>query len=110
MTKEQKLQKRYSSEKRFKRYGIISICLALLFVALLVTKVLSEGSSAFVKSTIQIELNFDQKILNIPEKPTEEDFEAIDFYSFTIEQILKTYPTTSKEEEKQLIQLFTADF
>jgi Domain of unknown function (DUF3333). len=62
MTKEQRLQKRYSAEKRFKWYGIISICMALLFVALLVTKVLSEGTSAFVKSTIEIKLNFDQTL------------------------------------------------
>ena len=54
MTKEQRLQKRYSAEKRFKWYGIISICMALLFVALLVTKVLSEGTSAFVNRRLKL--------------------------------------------------------
>ena len=110
MTKEQRLQKRYSAEKRFKWYGIISICMALLFVALLVTKVLSEGTSAFVKSTIEIKLNFDQTALNLPEKPITKDLNAIDFYSFAIDQILKTYPTSNRDEEKELIKLFTTDF
>lgn len=110
MTKEQRLKKRYSSEKRFKRYGIISICMALLFVGLLIVKVLSEGSSAFVKTTIQLELNFDSKLLNVSEKPTKEELENIDFYSFALQHILKSYPTNNRDEEKLLIKLFTSDF
>ena len=110
MTKEQRLKKRYATETRFKRYGIISICAALLFVGLLIFKVLSEGSSAFVKTSIQLELNFDHKLLNISEKPTKEEIADIDFYDFTLQHILKVYPTSNREEEKQLIKLFTSDF
>jgi len=110
MTKEQRLKKRYAAETRFKRYGIISICAALLFVGLLIFKVLSEGSSAFVKTSIQLELNFDHKLLNISEKPTKEEIADIDFYDFTLQHILKVYPTSNREEEKQLIKLFTSDF
>jgi phosphate transport system permease protein len=110
MTKEQRLQKRYASEKRFKSYGIISICLALTFVGLLVFKVLSEGTSAFVKTSIQLELNFDHKLLNISKQPTKEEIEDIDFYDFTLQHILKVFPTSNRDEEKQLIKLFTSDF
>ena len=110
MTKEQRLRKRYAAETRFKRYGIISICAALLFVGLLIFKVLSEGSSAFVKTSIQLELNFDHKLLNITEKPTKEEIADIDFYDFTLKHILKVYPTKNRDEEKQLIKLFTSDF
>ena len=110
MTKEQRLKKRYAAETRFKRYGIISICAALLFVGLLIFKVLSEGSSAFVKTSIQLELNFDHKLLNISEKPTKEEIADIDFYDFTLQHILKVYPTSNRDEEKQLIKLFTSDF
>ncbi len=110
MTKEQRLRKRYAAETRFKRYGIISICAALLFVGLLIFKVLSEGSSAFVKTSIQLELNFDHKLLNITEKPTKEEIADIDFYDFALQHILKVYPTKNRDEEKQLIKLFTSDF
>jgi len=110
MTKEQRLQKRYASEKRFKSYGIISICLALTFVGLLVFKVLSEGTSAFVKTSIQLELNFDHKLLNTSKQPTQEEIEDIDFYDFTLQHILKVFPTSNRDEEKQLIKLFTSDF
>ena len=110
MTKEQRLKKRYSAEKRFKQYGIVSICMALLFVGLLVFKVLSEGSSAFVKTTIQLKLNFDTKLLNISNQPTKEEIADIDFYDFTLKHILKVYPTNNRDEEKLLIKLFTSDF
>ena len=110
MTKEQRLQKRYASEKRFKSYGIISICLALTFVGLLVFKVLSEGTSAFVKTSIQLELNFDHKLLNTSKQPTQEEIKDIDFYDFTLQHILKVFPTSNRDEEKQLIKLFTSDF
>ena len=110
MTKEQRLRKRYAAETRFKRYGIISICAALLFVGLLIFKVLSEGSSAFVKTSIQLELNFDHKLLNISEKPSKEEVADIDFYDFTLQHILKVYPIKNRDEEKQLIKLFTSDF
>lgn len=109
MTKEQRLRKRYAAETRFKRYGIISICAALLFVGLLIFKVLSEGSSAFVKTGIQLELNFDHKLLNISQKPSKEEIADIDFYDFTLKHILKVYPTKNRDEEKQLIKLFTSD-
>ena len=110
MTKEQRLKKRYSAEKRFKAYGIISVCAALLFVGILVFKVFSEGSGAFVKTAIQLELDLSKEKLNLPEKPTKEDFENIDFYDFAQQHILKIYPSISTKEKKELLTLFSSDF
>ena len=110
MTKEQRLKKRYSAEKRFKAYGIISVCAALLFVGILVFKVFSEGSGAFVKTAIQLELDLSKEKLNLPEKPTKEDFENIDFYDFVQQHILKIYPAITTKEKKELLTLFSSDF
>ena len=110
MTKEERLKKRYSAEKRFKAYGIISVCAALLFVGILVFKVFSEGSGAFVKTAIQLELDLSKEKLNLPEKPTKEDFENIDFYDFAQQHILKIYPAITTKEKKELLTLFSSDF
>ena len=110
MTKEQRLKKRYSAEKRFKAYGIISVCAALLFVGILVFKVFSEGSGPFVKTAMQLELDLSQEKLNLPEKPTKEDFENIDFYDFAQQHILKIYPAITTKEKKELLTLFSSDF
>jgi len=110
MTKEQRLKKRYSAEKRFKAYGIISVCAALLFVGILVFKVFSEGSGAFVKTAIQLELDLSKEKLNLPEKPSKEDFENIDFYDFAQQHILKIYPAITTKKKKELLTLFSSDF
>ena len=52
MTKEERLKKRHSAEKRFRFYGLASIFVALLFVLILVQNIFSKGSSAFKKTVI----------------------------------------------------------
>ena len=42
MTKEERLKKRHSAEKRFRFYGLASIFLALLFVLILVHNIFSK--------------------------------------------------------------------
>ena len=59
MTKEERLKKRHRSEKRFKLYGVASIFVALLFVLILVQNIFSKGSSAFMKTAINVEVFFD---------------------------------------------------
>ena len=44
MTKEERLKKRHSAEKRFRFYGLASIFVALLFVLILVQNIFSKGS------------------------------------------------------------------
>ena len=56
MTKEERLKKRHSAEKRFRFYGLASIFLALLFVLILVHNIFSKGSSAFMKTAINLSL------------------------------------------------------
>ena len=63
MTKEQRLKKRHNAEKRFRFYGLASIFFALLFVLILVHNIFSKGSSAFMKTAINVEVFFDQELL-----------------------------------------------
>ena len=59
MNKEQRLKKRHNAEKRFKLYGLTSILLAIFFVIFLLNAIFSKGSGAFLKTTIDVEVNFD---------------------------------------------------
>ena len=65
MTKEQRLKIRHSSEKRFRFYGLASIFVALLFVLILVNNIFSKGSSAFMKTAINVEVFFDPELLEL---------------------------------------------
>ena len=109
MTKEQRLKKRHSSEKRFRFYGLASIFVALLFVLILVNNIFSKGSSAFMKTAINAEVFFDPELLELKNGANEEEILEADFYDVTIETLLKVYPANTLDEENALIDLFTTD-
>ncbi|MDA8791492.1 phosphate ABC transporter permease PstA [Candidatus Pelagibacter sp.] len=109
MTKEQRLKKRHSAEKRFRFYGLASIFIALLFVVILVHNIFSKGSSAFMKTAINVDVFFDQELLGIPNNPSKEQISDADLYDVAIESILKVYPASGLDQENALIDLFTID-
>ena len=73
MTKEQRLKKRHNAEKRFRLYGLASIFFALLFVLILVHNIFSKGSSAFMKTAINVEVFFDKDLLELEPGATEDE-------------------------------------
>ena len=109
MTKEERLKKRHRAEKRFRFYGLSSIIVALLFVIILVNNIFSKGSSAFMKTVINVEVFFDPELIEIKNGATEDEILSADFFDITIETLLKSYPTKNIDEEDGLIDLFTTD-
>ena len=109
MTKEERLKKRHRSEKRFKLYGVASIFVALLFVLILVQNIFSKGSSAFMKTAINVEVFFDPELLELQNGASSDDILQADFFDITIETLLKAYPAKNLDEENELIDLFSTD-
>ena len=100
MNKEQRLKKRHNAEKRFKLYGLTSILLAIFFVIFLLNAIFSKGSGAFLKTTIDVEVNFDADTLELSESPPLEDLENTDYYELAIDSILKVKKVNGLTEEK----------
>ena len=109
MTKEERLKKRHSAEKRFRFYGIASIFVALLFVLILVQNIFSKGSSAFMKTAINVEVFFDPELIDVQNGASINEIMQSDFFDITIETLLKTYPVNDFDQENELIDLFTTD-
>ena len=109
MTKEERLKKRHRAEKRFRFYGLTSIFLALLFVVTLVQNIFSIGSSAFKKTVITTEVFFDQELLEIQNGSSKEEIMEADFYDIMIENLIKAYPAKDRDEEDELLKLFSGD-
>ena len=109
MTKEERLKKRHSAEKRFRFYGIASIFVALLFVLILVHNIFSKGSSAFMKTAINVEVFFDPELIDVQNGASIDEIMQSDFFEITIETLLKTYPVNDFDQENELIDLFTTD-
>ena len=110
MNKEQRLKKRHNAEKRFRFYGLASILLAIFFVFFLLNAIFSKGSGAFLKTTIDVEVNFDADTLELGESAPLEDLENTDYYELAIDSILKVKKVNGLAEEKLLINLFSPDY
>ncbi|MCW5720148.1 MAG: phosphate ABC transporter permease PstA [Devosia sp.] len=63
------LARRHLNERLFRTFGIVAICLALGFVALLFTDVLRKGIPAFTQSNLHLEVTFDPELLKIDAAP-----------------------------------------
>ena len=109
MTKEERLKKRHSAEKRFRFYGLASIFVALFFVLILVQNIFSKGSSAFKKTVIKTEVFYNQELLELKNGASEKDIINADFYEVMIESLIKSFPAKNIDEENELIRLFSAD-
>jgi phosphate transport system permease protein len=61
---EKRLKARYRAEKRFRAYGLFSIGIALFFLAVLLTSIVSRGWSAFTMAYIQLPVTFDAETID----------------------------------------------
>jgi len=109
MNKDQLLKKRYRAEKRFKFYGFVSITLAILFVIFLVNVIFSKGSTAFQRTTIAVEVNFNTEELELSSNASIEEIKDADFYDLSINSLLKLYKTEGAKQEKELLRVFSPD-
>ena len=86
------LAKRHAQEKRFKIYCISAVAASLLFLVMLFGSIVSQGTSAFVQTQLQIPLTFS-------ETPNEDS---------NFEKIIKTslkarFPDVKKRKEKFML-------
>ena len=58
------LAKRYQRERRFERYGLIAICLAMAALILLGYSIISRGYTAFFQTYLALDVSFDADIID----------------------------------------------
>ena len=70
------LSRRHRKEKLFRRTGLLAVLISLALVAILFINIFSKGMPAFWQSAITLEIYFDPKIIQIPEKPQQQADES----------------------------------
>jgi len=109
MNKSERLKQRHRAEKRFKFYGIASVTIAIIFVLILIQNIFSKGSSAFQKTVIKVDMFYDSELIELNNGATVKEIYDTDFYDLTIENLLKTYPSKNRDEEDELLKLFSSE-
>jgi phosphate transport system permease protein len=57
-------KKRYAAERRFRLYGVLAILSALGFLAFLFTSIIGNGWSAFLQTSIRLDIHFDEQVID----------------------------------------------
>ena len=94
------LKLRLAKEKRFKFYGILSITLALTLLSVLFISIFSQGYTAFQETKIQLNINFEQNILD---PKNTKDWNVIKKSNFNIlikNSLQELFPGVSGRNEK----------
>jgi len=58
------LKRRYAAERRFRAYGVAAISFGLIFLAILLTSIVSKGYTAFQQTAITLPIEFAEKVLD----------------------------------------------
>ncbi|NKA01221.1 MAG: DUF3333 domain-containing protein, partial [Proteobacteria bacterium] len=107
--KEILLKKRYSSEKRFRFFGISSIFLALSFLCILLFNIFTNGLSAFSRTEILLNVNFNEKKLGINLNSTDQEIKQANFDEILQEALLSLAPNAPELKKSELIDLVSID-
>ncbi len=107
---ERRLRRRYRAERRFKIYGLVAVCIALAFLAILIGSVVATGYPAFVRTSVALEVNFDPKVLGLGEAPTADELHGAEYPTLLRETIFATFPeVTTRKERRKLLKLVSKD-
>ncbi|MCG8342660.1 MAG: phosphate ABC transporter permease PstA [Chlorobiales bacterium] len=98
-----RLEKRYRKEKRFRLYGMLSIIASVLFLAFLLTSIVSNGYSAFWQTYIKLDVQLDPDMID-KEDPGRSNYQGI------IKQAIGAYypEVKDRKERRELYSLFSS--
>lgn len=98
------LGKRYSREKRFRLYGIISIVVSLLFLVILLTDITIKALPAFSHHYIKLEVDFNPQKLGITTQATPEQLRKADYSVLVNESLAQLFPSVTNRNEKRALK------
>ncbi|MGL4185675.1 MAG: DUF3333 domain-containing protein, partial [Thiotrichaceae bacterium] len=104
------LAKRYAKEKRFRLYGLLSITLSIVFLAILMLNIFSKGLPAFTSTDIKLEVALDPQVLGVTAESTPEQLRAADYATDINNGLEKLIPgVTERKQKKALKALVSSD-
>ena len=85
------------------------MCLALAVLVFLLYSIFSRGFSAFQKTTILLEINYDQEVLKLTPDSTEQEIEKGKFFKVKKNALNNVFENLSKSDAKLIKKLFSTN-
>lgn len=98
---ERSLARRYGAEKRFRFYGVISVVIGVLALALLFWEIFSAGLGGFRQTHIQLTLKFDPDVLEIVDAHDARQVQNGNFEGVLRAALAERFPEVTERREKR---------
>ena len=100
-------KKRSLEDMRFKHYGFTAMCLSLAVLVFLLYTIFSKGYTAFQKTIVLLEVDYNQEVLKLTPDSSDEDMEKGKFFRVKKQAIENFFPDLSKSDIKLVKKLFS---
>jgi phosphate transport system permease protein len=91
------VQRRYQVDRWFQRIALTAVILALAFIALLFSRIIADGYTAFQQTNILLEIEFEEQIF------ARENLAAADYPSLIKKSLSETFPEVTDRKDKKLL-------
>jgi len=103
------LKTRYKKEARFQRYGQFSIFVAIIFLVIFFTSIISKGYTAFNQAEIRLNINLGYEYIDPVRTGDIEEIRYGDFDGIVYEAIYKLFPEVkSRADKRELRELLSS--
>ena len=97
------LKRRYAAERRFKTYGMLAVCTALAFLFIMLGNIVYKGHTAFVQTKIQLEIFFDESVIDPTGKRDPRTLRGADYGGLIKASLRKQFPDVRKRRDKRTL-------
>ena len=100
-------KKRSLEDMRFKYYGFTAMSLSLAVLVFLLYTIFSKGYTAFQKTIVLLEVDYNQEVLKLIPDSSDEEMEKGKFFRVKKQAIENFFPDLSKSDIKLVKKLFS---
>lgn len=97
------LKRRYAAERRFKFFGLLAVCLALAFLAIMLGNIVYKGHSAFIQTNIELRVHLDESIIDPQGHRDPKTLIKADYGGLIKASLRKIFPNVRKRRDKKAL-------
>jgi phosphate transport system permease protein len=102
------LAKRYRAERRFRAYGMVSVFLGILFLAILLVDIVGKGHTAFFQTRLTLDVYFDPEVIDPQGTGDPQAMRGANYAALIRASLKEIFPeATGRSERRALNQLIS---
>lgn len=101
----QSLKRRYRKERRFRAYGMAAIAIALGALVILFADIIGKGHTAFVKTTITLDVNIDGEAMYLDDASDARQMKMADFVEPLVRALMDEIPDAGPSDRDDVREL-----